>query len=257
MKDIPFLKNEAGNNSGNKIIQMQLSIAYINDVHGYLEPHPELFYKGGKEIIETAGGYAQIATVFKSIQKENPNTLFVDGGDTFHGTLPLIQSKGEAIVPVLNKLNFSAMVGHWDFAYGPQQLKHLASQLNYPVLGINVYNEDDTLFLKPYIIKEIENVKIAVIGICSNTIDKTMPKHFSEGIKITDGTKELPIIIQQVKDEGAGITILLSHKGFPQDVEMLTKVPGIDICLSAHILKPSTVVDYVFTGRPQILNQFL
>ena len=37
---------------------MQLSIAYINDVHGYLEPHPELFYKGGKEIIETAGGFA-------------------------------------------------------------------------------------------------------------------------------------------------------------------------------------------------------
>jgi len=213
---------------------MQLSIAYINDVHGYLEPHAELFYNGGNEIVETAGGYAQMATVFKSIQKENPNTLFFDGGDTFHGTLPLIQTKGEAIVPVLNKLNFSAMVGHWDFAYGPKQLKYLASQLNYPVLGINVYKEDDTLFLKPYIIKVIENVKVAVIGICSNIIDKTMPKQFSEGIKITDGTKELPIIIQQVKDEGSDITILLSHNGFPQDIEMLKKIPGIDICLSAH-----------------------
>ena len=213
---------------------MQLSIAYINDVHGYLEPHAELFYKGGNEIIATAGGYAQIATVFKRIQKENPYTLFFDGGDTFHGTLPLIQSKGEAIIPILNKLDFIAMVGHWDFAYGPRQLKHLASQLNYPVLGINVYNEDGTLFLKPYIIKEVENIKIAVIGICSNIIDKTMPEQFSKGIKITDGTKELPRIIQRVKDEGANITILLSHNGFPQDVEMLTKIPGIDICLSAH-----------------------
>ena len=90
---------------------MQLSIAYINDVHGYLEPHAELFYNGGNEIIETAGGYAQIATVFKRIQKENPYTLFFDGGDTFHGTLPLIQSKGEAIIPILNKLDFIAMVG--------------------------------------------------------------------------------------------------------------------------------------------------
>lgn len=213
---------------------MQLSIAYINDVHGYLEPHAELFYNGGNEIVETAGGYPQITTIFKSIKKENPKTLFFDGGDTFHGTLPLIQTQGEAIIPVLNKLNFSAMVGHWDFAYGPRQLKHLASQLNYPVLGINVYHEDDTLFLKPYIIKEVENVKIAVIGICSNIIDKTMPKQFSEGIKITDGTKELPVIIQQVKDEGADITILLSHNGFPQDFELLTKIPGIDICLSAH-----------------------
>ena len=213
---------------------MQLSIGYVNDVHGYLEPHAELFYEGGKEIIETAGGYAKIATVFKSIQGENPNTLFFDGGDTFHGTLPLIQSKGEAIIPILNALNFSAMVGHWDFGYGPQQLKHLAGKLNYPVLGINVYNEDDTLFLKPYIIKEVENIKIAVIGICSNIIDKTMPKRFSEGIKITDGTKELPLFIKQVKGEGADIIILLSHNGFPQDVEMLTAIPGVDICLSAH-----------------------
>ncbi|GAC1422715.1 MAG: hypothetical protein NVSMB67_19940 [Flavisolibacter sp.] len=162
---------------------MQLSIAYINDVHGYLEPHPELFYKEGNEIIETAGGYAKIATVIKRIQKANPNTICFDGGDTFHGTLPLIETKGEAIIPVLNKLNLSAMVGHWNFAYGPKQLKHLSSQLNYQVLGINVYNEDGRLFLIPYIIKEVENIKIGVIGVCSNIIDKRIPKHFSKGIK--------------------------------------------------------------------------
>ena len=213
---------------------MQLSIAYINDVHGYLEPHAELFYKGGKEIIETAGGYARIASIVKSIRNKNSNTLLFDGGDTFHGTLPLIESKGEAILPLLNKMGFSAMVGHWDFAYGPEQLKKLASQLNYPVLGINVYNEDDTLFLPPYIVMEVEDLKIAVIGICSNIIDKTMPKHFSEGLKITNGSKVLPVYIQKVKDEGADIIILLSHIGFPQDVALLSAINGVDICLSAH-----------------------
>ncbi|WP_291097768.1 MULTISPECIES: bifunctional metallophosphatase/5'-nucleotidase [unclassified Flavobacterium] len=213
---------------------MKLSIAYLNDVHGYLEPHPELFYKGGKEIVETAGGYAPIASIVKDIRNNNSNTLLFDGGDTFHGTLPLVQSKGEAIIPILNKMGFSAMVGHWDFAYGPVQLKKLANQLNYPVLGINVYNEDGSLFLPPYIITEVEDLKIAVIGICSNIIDKTMPKHFSEGLKITDGAKELPIMVQRVKDEGANLIILLSHNGFPQDVDLLANVAGVDICLSAH-----------------------
>lgn len=213
---------------------MQLSIAHINDVHGYLEPHPELFYKGGKEIIETAGGFSRIVSIIKDIRKSNTNTLLFDGGDTFHGTLPLIQSKGEAIVPILNKMGFSAMVGHWDFAYGPQQLKNIASQLNYPILGINVYGEDNSLFLPPYIIKEVEDLKIAVIGICSNIIDKTMPKNFSEGLKITDGSKELPGYIQKVKDEGANLIILLSHNGFPQDVDLLSNINGVDICLSAH-----------------------
>lgn len=213
---------------------MQLSIGYLNDVHGYLEPHPELFYNGCKEVVETAGGYARIASVINNIRDNNPNTLLFDGGDTFHGTLPLVQSKGEVIIPVLNKIGFNAMVGHWDFAYGPEQLRKLADKLNYPVLGINVYNEDNTLFLPPYIIIEVENLNISIIGICSDIIDKTMPKRFSEGLKITDGSKELPVAIQQVKDEGADIVILLSHNGFPQDVQMLSDIPGIDICLSAH-----------------------
>ena len=213
---------------------MKLSIAYINDVHGYLEPHLELFFKDGKEITETAGGYARIATVIKEIRNSNTNTLLFDGGDTFHGTLPLVESKGEAVVPIINKLGFSAMVGHWDFAYGPAQLKKLASELNYPILGINVYNENNTLFLPPYLITEVENQKIAVIGICSNIIDKTMPKQFSEGLKITDGSSELPVMIQKVKEEGANFIILLSHNGFPQDVALLSNIDGIDVCLSAH-----------------------
>lgn len=213
---------------------MKLPIAYINDVHAYLEPHAEIFYKeNGIETVETAGGYARIAAVIKDIRGNNTNTLLFDGGDTFHGTLPVVLSKGEALIPILNKLNFDAMVCHWDFAYGPVQLKKLADQLSYPVLGTNVYNEDGSLFLKPYIIKEVETVKIAVIGICSNIIDK-MPRQFNEGLKITNGMKELPALIEQVKSEGAEMVILLSHNGFPQDVYLISKVAGVDICLSAH-----------------------
>lgn len=213
---------------------MNLSIGYINDVHGYLEPHPELFYKNGEEIIETAGGYARIASLFKKIKNEGANCLFFDGGDTFHGTLPVVQSRGESLVPVLNELGLSAMVGHWDFAYGPQQLLNLAQQLNYPVLGMNVYKENGEHFLPPFIMKTIGNLKVAVLGICCNIIDKTMPRHFSEGIKLTDGSDELPYFIEKAKEQGADIIILLSHNGFSQDVSLLKKVKGIDVCLSAH-----------------------
>lgn len=213
---------------------MKLSIAYLNDVHGYLEPHPELFYKNEKEVVATAGGYAKIAAKINDIRANNPHTLLFDGGDTFHGTLPLVESKGEALLPILNRMGFSAMVGHWDFAYGPGQLKSLAAALNYPVLAINVYNQDGSLFLQPYLVTDVEGIRIAVIGICCNIIDKTMPAHFSEGLKITEGVEELPLTIQQVKEKGADIVILLSHNGFPQDAAMLAHNAGIDICLSAH-----------------------
>lgn len=213
---------------------MDLSIAYINDVHGYLEPHPELFYKGGEDVIETAGGYARIASLINEIRQKNKHVLLFDGGDTFHGTLPVVKSRGECLIPILNHMEFSAMVGHWDFAYGPGQLLNLAHQLNYPVLGINVYNEDGELFLPPFIIKTVGDLKVAVLGICCNIIDKTMPPHFSKGIKLTDGSEELPGYIEKVKAEGADLVILLSHNGFPQDVALLKEVKGVDICLSAH-----------------------
>ena len=213
---------------------MELNILYLNDVHGYLEPHNELFYNNKGEFTETVGGYSRIATLAKQIRQNSNATLLFDGGDTFHGTFPLVDSKGEAAIPLLNKLSFNAMVGHWDFAYGPQQLKYLLSKLNYPMLGINVYNEDGSLFLQPFITIQIASLKIGVIGICSNIIDKTMPAQFSEGLKITSGIDELPAYIAQLRNDKVDIIILLSHNGFPQDMHMLQKVDGVDICLSAH-----------------------
>ncbi|MEB0260713.1 bifunctional metallophosphatase/5'-nucleotidase [Mucilaginibacter sp. 10I4] len=213
---------------------MDLSLLYINDIHGYLEPHSELFYHGKEAYTEEVGGYARIASLINELKAANDQLLVFDGGDTFHGTLPLVESKGEAIVPVLNHLGISAMVGHWDFGYGPKQLKHLASQLNYPVLGINVFKDDGSLFLEPYTFVKAGTLKIAVIGICCDIIDKTMPKQFSEGLKFTDGIQELPAYIRGVKEQGADLIFLLSHNGLPQDVALLNQVNGIDVCLSAH-----------------------
>ena len=213
---------------------MKLDLLFLNDVHGYVEPHTELFYRNGEEFTETVGGYSRIATMINEVRSSNSNTLLFDGGDTFHGTLPIVETKGQSLLPILNKLAFNAVVGHWDFGYGPQKLKELLAQLNYPMLGINVYYTDGGLFFKPYLFLEVADVKIAVIGICSDIIGKTMPEKFSEGLTITTGEEELPNYIRQVKEEGADIIILLSHNGFPQDMYLLQKTEGIDICLSAH-----------------------
>ncbi|OLY94505.1 5'-nucleotidase [Cnuella takakiae] len=213
---------------------MKLSIVYFNDVHGYLQEHPEIFFQGPAEVIKTAGGYSRILSFIKSIRNENPNTLVFDGGDTFHGTYPVVQTKGEIIVPILNEIGIAAMVGHWDFAYGSEQLEHLAAGLNYPVLGINVYKKDGQLLLPPFLMKQAGGVTIGVIGICSNIINNTIPSRFSEELIITDGKEELPQYIKEVREKGADIVMLLSHNGFPQDCALISKIEGIDVCLSAH-----------------------
>lgn len=213
---------------------MKLNILFINDVHGYLAPHPELFYDETGEVVEIVGGYAHIAGLVEDIRKENPNTLLFDGGDTLHGTKPLVDSKGEAIIPILNALKPDALVGHWDFAYGPERLKNIRKQLIFPILGCNVFKEDGSNFLQPTVMFEKEGLKIGIIGICAMIVDKVMPEKMSKGLKFTSGIKELPKYIKKLKADGANIIVLLSHNGFPQDVALLETVEGIDICLSAH-----------------------
>lgn len=132
----------------------------------------------------------------------------------------MVASRGQALIPILKELGFSAMVGHWDFAYKPEHLLALDELLNYPVLGVNVYKDDGTLLLKPYSFIEVDNQKIAVIGICANIIDKTMPAKFKQGIYVTDGMDEINGYVKEVKELGANLVILLSHNYYPQDIEL-------------------------------------
>ncbi len=115
----------------------RVTLVQINDSHGYLDLHLEWFPGPHGAEYRRAGGYARIASVLKQIRKETKGkVLFLDNGDTFHGTYPVVKSRGEALVDIMNQLRPQAMTAHWDFAYGPKQLQTLASKLTYPVLAM-------------------------------------------------------------------------------------------------------------------------
>ncbi|MHC1759142.1 MAG: bifunctional UDP-sugar hydrolase/5'-nucleotidase [Negativicutes bacterium] len=214
-----------------------LTIIQINDSHAYLEMHQELFWQSKQFVYRPAGGFARMATLVNQIKTENPDrVLFCDCGDTIHGTYPAIATQGEIMVPILNALGIDAMTAHWEFAYGPKKFQELTAELNYPVLAINVYDKEtrQTIF-PPYLMKEINGLRIGIVGIASNIVDKTMPPHFSEGILFTNGKEELPAVINTLRTkENADFIVLVSHLGFPQDMELLAEIPGIDVCLSGH-----------------------
>ena len=217
-------------------MQKEVTLIQLNDVHGYLDLHQELFYENAELVYRACGGYARIATMIKDIRAQTSNVLLFDCGDTFHGTYPVVHSKGEILPPILNELGFTAMTGHWDFAYGPKHLDKLLGRLNYPMLAANVYSkETKQLVYAPVLITEVGGMKIGVIGLACNIVDKSMPASFSEGIYFTDGSSELPKYVDQLRNaEKVDIVILLSHNGFPQDVELIKRNKGVDVVLSGH-----------------------
>src|SRR5665647_2692515 len=214
-----------------------LTIVQMNDSHAYFDLHQEMFWQGDHAVYRPAGGYARIATIVKQIQAASQGrTLFCDCGDTMHGTYPALETQGQALVPVLNSLGLDAMTAHWEFAYGPKVFNQRVAELNYPMLANNIF---DKVTKKPvyqsYAVKEIGGLRIGLIGIASNIVDKTMPPSYSEGIYFTLGKDELTPIINILRvQEKADLIVLISHLGFPQDIKLLSEVHGVDICLSGH-----------------------
>ena len=62
--------------------ERKLTILQINDLHGYLEPHPEAFRGRGKFNYRTCGGLARISSIFNRVRAEHPGeVLALDNGD--------------------------------------------------------------------------------------------------------------------------------------------------------------------------------
>jgi 2',3'-cyclic-nucleotide 2'-phosphodiesterase (5'-nucleotidase family) len=219
------------------INKTSLTILQLNDSHAYFDLHQEMFWQGGQAVYRPTGGYARIATLVKQIRAESQgHVLFCDCGDTLHGTYPALKTQGQALVPILNALGLDAMTAHWEFAYGPATFKQRATELSYPMLAINVYDQATKKRLfPPYSVKEIGGLRIGLVGIASNIIDKTMPSSYSKGLEFTLGREELPPIIDVLRtQEKVDLIVLVSHLGFPQDMKLLSDVEGIDVCLSGH-----------------------
>jgi sulfur-oxidizing protein SoxB len=215
----------------------KLTIVQMNDSHAYFDLHQEMFRQGGQAVYRPAGGYARMATLIKQMRDASPGRILLcDCGDTLHGTYPALKTHGQAMIPVLNALAFDAMTAHWEFAYGPATFKQHAAELSYPVVAINVYDKatKEHLF-PPFSVKEIGGLRIGLVGIASNIVDKTMPPSYSEGLYFTLGREELPPLIDILRTrEKVDLIVLISHLGFPQDMKLLSEVQGIDVCLSGH-----------------------
>lgn len=215
----------------------ELTIVQLNDVHGYLDLHHELFWGPAGATYRPAGGYARIATIIGEIRRERPGgVLLLDCGDTIHGTRPVVESQGRAVVPMVNQLGIDAMTAHWEFAYGPAVLRERVAEIDHPLLAANIYDKETGA--RPYpthIVREVAGLRVAVIGLASNIVDTMMPPHFSEGLRFTDGRAELADLVAAIREaERPDLVVLLSHLGFPQDLQLLAETAGVDVCVSGH-----------------------
>lgn len=204
-----------------------ITILHTNDTHAHVVAN-------GKEM-----GFAKLAGIIAQYRASNPNTLLLDAGDTVHGTTFATLVNGESIVKVINKLRYDAMVpGNHEFNYGWKHLIELSREIQFPVLSANIKQTDGTRLFKPYVIKEVDGIKIGIIGLTTReTSYKTNPKNV-EGIQFTYPAAEAKAAVDEIRNK-VDVVVALGHLG--QDasskdtsLKVVKEVPGIDIFIDGH-----------------------
>ena len=159
----------------------ELTVMHTNDTHAHLD------------------SVAKRITAINQVRAENANTLLLDAGDVFSGTLYFNEFQGLADLEFMNLAGYDAMTfGNHEFDKGTATLANFVKEAEFPFVSANVNFKKDKnikkyaknkLTSKPKdgeiykgIVKEINGEKVGIFGLTTaETVDISSP---GEGCRI-------------------------------------------------------------------------
>ncbi len=223
-------KTSTTNTSSTKSIagSGQITILQTTDVHCQLHAHDELFWENNELTFRKAGGYPHMATALKKLKEKNPeNTITLDTGDMFQGSMLSVKTTGQAFVPLLNAMDYDLYLpGNWEVVYYKKNMQKLMGGLLAPKICANMYHDlgdgkKGELIFQPYQIMHRMGVKIGFLGYTDPLVPLRQSPLYSKGIIYTkpeDNLKEYVTLLRE--QEQCDFVIILSHLGLSQQIAL-------------------------------------
>ena len=184
------------------------------------------------------GGFAHLSTLVKKMKASRPGAILLDGGDTWQGTGLALWTNAQVMIDASKKMGVDVMTAHWECTYGAdrmvQGIKELESS-GMDFVAQNIFDKEmDERVFKPYTMREMNGVKVAIIGQAFPYSPIANPAwmipNWSYGIRDDDMQK----MVDEVRSKGAQAVIVLSHNGMDVDLKLASKVRGIDAIMGGH-----------------------
>ncbi|HVP36762.1 MAG TPA: bifunctional UDP-sugar hydrolase/5'-nucleotidase [Terriglobales bacterium] len=224
--------------------RVEITILYWNDFHASVYPHPE----SEKEGAPLVSGSANFAGYVLSLEMEamygHVYPILVCAGDEFTGDPLSSLTQGKAQIEILNLLHPSVFeLGNHEFDYGIDNLKKDLEVADFPVVCANLIDkEKGRPLVKPYIIIDDGKLRIAFIGLITESLQKIL----KEGgkLQVVDAESTLTYYMNVLSDS-TDIQVLVSHMGVQADKSIAKKVQGLELIIGGHshstIFKPAKV----------------
>ncbi len=200
------------------------------------------------------GGFAHLATLVKRLRAErgDGNTLLLDGGDTWQGSGTAFWTRGQDMVGACNLLGVDVMTGHWEFTYLEKEVIANIQQFKGEFVAQNVSVNEDALFdyafadfegfdeesglaFKPYTMKVVGGMKVAVIGQAFPYTPIANPRRFIPDWTFGIQDERMQGLVDRVREkEKPDLVVVLSHNGMDVDLKMASRVSGIDVIFGGH-----------------------
>ena len=194
------------------------------------------------------GGFSHLSTLIQQLRGDVPDSLLLDGGDTWQGSGTALWTRGQDMVGACNLLGVDVMTGHWEFTYEEAEVLKNAAMFKGDFVAQNIKATDDALFegvpmfnedsghiFPPYVIKVVNGRRIAVIGQAFPYTPIANPQRFIPNWTFGIQEEDLQQLIDKVRGvERPDAVILLSHNGMDVDLKLANRVQGLDFIMGGH-----------------------
>ncbi len=217
-----------------------LNILQTTDVHCQIHAHDELFWENGKSVFRKTGGYAHLKTFLDQYREKMKHSFLIDTGDMFQGSELSVKTTGEAMVPILNALDYDLYLpGNWEVIYYKKSMQHLLGSLTAPKVCANMYHDlgegkKGELIFPPYHIWTVNGVKIGFLGYTDHLVPIRQSPNYSKGIIYTKPEDNLAHYVDVLRNqEKCAFVAIVAHLGLSQQIHLanMPACEGVDYIL--------------------------
>ncbi|MDR2864018.1 MAG: 5'-nucleotidase C-terminal domain-containing protein [Spirochaetaceae bacterium] len=206
-----------------------LVVLDTNDHHG------AILARDGK------AGLAERATFVNSIRAQYQNVLLLDAGDINTGSALSNMFDAEPDIKAYNMIGYAAAaLGNHEFDNKLPVFETQQKQAKFTWLAANIKRSNGAYLAKPYIIKNYEGFRVAIIGLTTKM--SQILESPDKSLVFLDETETAKEMIKKVREEEkADIVILLTHMGDVKEddrqttsIELAQAVSGVDLIIDGH-----------------------